>query len=225
MKSVGFTYYDILGVSSSATPEEIKAAYRAAVLRYHPDVNAAADAQSLTEALNDAYAVLSDGRRRQQYDSVTVAEGLYDDADDATQSTWYLYSCDRCGLIDARLRYAVFFRVRSFFISTQLKSEAGVLCSGCRGTLAVQTLLYSIAFGPWSVRSGLAYTLRSVLAAVCGGETPRAENAELLRRHGLAYLQRRLLDEAKTALTASQRFERSDTVALLLADAEIFGVN
>lgn len=62
-------YYVILEVSRTATPEELKQAYRALAMRFHPDRNpdnpAAED--SFKEA-SEAYAVLSDPERRKQYD-------------------------------------------------------------------------------------------------------------------------------------------------------------
>jgi curved DNA-binding protein CbpA len=65
--------YQILGVPSTATADQIRAAYRSAVTRYHPDRhqgNPLADlaARKLT-ALNGAYELLSDPGRRAQYDA------------------------------------------------------------------------------------------------------------------------------------------------------------
>lgn len=61
--------YDTLQVSPSASPEVIRAAYRAMVQRHHPDRHPdQPDAASRTAALNAAYAVLSDPQLRQAYD-------------------------------------------------------------------------------------------------------------------------------------------------------------
>jgi curved DNA-binding protein CbpA len=62
------TYYHLLGVSPSASPEEIRRAYHRAIRRYHPDVNKAADAARLTIRLNDAWATLRDSTSRAEYD-------------------------------------------------------------------------------------------------------------------------------------------------------------
>ncbi len=61
-------YYHILGVSSSASEEEIKAAYRRLVKRYHPDTSPDADAAIRFIELHTAYETLSDPIKRQDYD-------------------------------------------------------------------------------------------------------------------------------------------------------------
>src|SRR5260370_20362375 len=62
-------YYALLGVSPSATEGEIKAAYRRLAKYLHPDVNAADGSQAKFQAVNEAYAVLSDSKRRADYDA------------------------------------------------------------------------------------------------------------------------------------------------------------
>ena len=65
----GKDYYKILGVSKSASQEEIKKAYRKLALKYHPDRNKDdKDAESKFKEISEAYAVLSDSDKRKQYD-------------------------------------------------------------------------------------------------------------------------------------------------------------
>ena len=62
-------YYKTLGVPRSASPDDIKSAYRRLARRYHPDVNPddpAAEARF--KEINEAHEVLSDQEKRQQYD-------------------------------------------------------------------------------------------------------------------------------------------------------------
>ena len=61
-------YYDILGVSRSATPEQIKAAYRRLARKHHPDVSKSKDAGAKFKEATAAYEVLSDPEKRKMYD-------------------------------------------------------------------------------------------------------------------------------------------------------------
>lgn len=62
-------YYEILGVSKSADDAEIKKAYKKLARQYHPDLNPDnAEAEKRFKEISEAYAVLSDRQKRQQYD-------------------------------------------------------------------------------------------------------------------------------------------------------------
>ncbi|MCL2340858.1 MAG: J domain-containing protein [Proteobacteria bacterium] len=63
-------YYQILGVAKTATAEEIKKAYRKLAVQYHPDKNPGdKQAEEKFKEISEAYAVLSDPEKRQQYDT------------------------------------------------------------------------------------------------------------------------------------------------------------
>jgi DnaJ family protein B protein 4 len=63
------TYYDILGVSKDANDNEIKKAFRALSLKYHPDRNPTEDTTEKFQKIGEAYEVLSDAEKRNQYDN------------------------------------------------------------------------------------------------------------------------------------------------------------
>ncbi len=61
-------YYDTLGVSRSATKDDLKSAYRRLARKYHPDVNKEAGAEEKFKEINRAYEVLSEPETRARYD-------------------------------------------------------------------------------------------------------------------------------------------------------------
>jgi len=64
--AAGKDYYDILGVKKSATADEIKKAFRRLARKHHPDTGG--DEEKFKE-INEAYEILSDTEKRQQYDT------------------------------------------------------------------------------------------------------------------------------------------------------------
>jgi molecular chaperone DnaJ len=75
-------YYEVLGVTRDASPDDIKRAYRSLARRHHPDVSHdKAGAEHLFKEINEAYEVLSDPQKRAQYDRFGTVSGPQGGAD------------------------------------------------------------------------------------------------------------------------------------------------
>ena len=68
-------YYDILGISKDASPEDIKSAYRKLAKKYHPDINHESGAAEKFKEVNEAYECLSDPQKKSNYDQFGSATG------------------------------------------------------------------------------------------------------------------------------------------------------
>ncbi|MDH2426764.1 molecular chaperone DnaJ [Sphaerisporangium sp. TRM90804] len=69
-------YYAVLGVSKTATPEEIKKAYRKLARKYHPDANQGnTETEAKFKQVSEAYDILSDVKRRKEYDEARTLFG------------------------------------------------------------------------------------------------------------------------------------------------------
>ena len=66
-------YYEVLGVTRDAPPEQVKKAFKRLAGKYHPDRNDSPDAEAKFKEINEAYSVLSDQQKRQAYDQLGQA--------------------------------------------------------------------------------------------------------------------------------------------------------
>eukprot|EP00470_Lotharella_oceanica_P014557 CAMPEP_0170181092 /NCGR_PEP_ID=MMETSP0040_2-20121228/23939_1 /TAXON_ID=641309 /ORGANISM="Lotharella oceanica, Strain CCMP622" /LENGTH=173 /DNA_ID=CAMNT_0010425987 /DNA_START=3 /DNA_END=527 /DNA_ORIENTATION=+ len=105
------THYELLGVEAGADDDEIRKAYKAAALRYHPDKHLESAREPMRRVFDcvvEAFKVLSDAKRRKEYDreiqakdeipvayEATVSELEREDDEEGEDPT-FLYPC-RCG--------------------------------------------------------------------------------------------------------------------------------
>ncbi len=61
-------YYEILGISKDSSKEEIKKSYKKLAKKYHPDISKEESSEEKFKEVSEAYAVLSDDEKKQQYD-------------------------------------------------------------------------------------------------------------------------------------------------------------
>ncbi len=67
-------YYNVLGLARNASKEDIKKAYKQLAKKYHPDINKESGAAEKFKEINEAYSVLSDERKRTNYDNYGTAD-------------------------------------------------------------------------------------------------------------------------------------------------------
>ena len=83
-------YYEVLGVSKTASDSEIKSAYRKLAKKYHPDMNPGdKEAEAKFKEASEAYAILSDADKRRQYDQFGHVVPVVEQVDSIlTDLTW-----------------------------------------------------------------------------------------------------------------------------------------
>jgi len=184
--------YKILGVSSDASPGEIRAAYRHLAK------------QSRMIEINEAYSILGDPARRAAYDAgLGLEKERYEEY---VESVSYAESfaqqvrCQGCGRFDHTLRVVAFPYVISILIMSFKRSEAGIFCHYCRSAKSTKCTAISLLFGWWGFPFGIFWTLESLMVNLLRGKTPKEENQQLLKQ--LAWVNAALgrIDEAKAAL-------------------------
>lgn len=142
-------YYEILGVESNASADDLRRAFRQLAKKYHPDVSKEADAEANFKEINEAYAVLSDPERRAAYDRYGHAglEGMRIDFDfDFPFSDLFeeffgfgmgtrrrRQNTPRRGA-DLRYDIQLEFEEAIFGVDRQIEFERLELCSACGGS-------------------------------------------------------------------------------------------
>lgn len=177
-------YYQVLGVSASASPADIRAAYRALAFQHHPDVSGADGAvgRARFQQIQEAYDVLRHPKRRSEYDSLrSFSQGASRRAGDSGGfGEWNDLGCARAAAED---------RERGFeeaFHEWFKRSGCGwfwCVMGGRRGRrrasmeLRDRTAFVLCGYGngvgtAWSMRTGTASHVAG--ASTCaGGATPR----------------------------------------------------
>ncbi len=163
-------YYELLNIDPKSSQEEIKRSYLKLIKLYHPDLNPdKKDATKQTQLVNEAYGVLSDIKKRSEYDfqlysnrqkaretSKTQYKSQYGDN---TQQNIPIYSCEKCGKADHTLRICEFLYVISLVIVTSKDGWAKILCNKCRVKYSLYFNLVTAIFGWWGIPYGPFYAI------------------------------------------------------------------
>lgn len=138
-------YYEILGVPRDATDEEIKKAFRRLAFQYHPDRNKEPGAEEKFKEINEAYEVLSDPRKRANYDRYGQAVspgwgfegfgfgGLGDLFEAFFGATTTAQRIPQRGA-DLRTQLVISFEEAVFGVQKEIEIERSEVCSLCHGT-------------------------------------------------------------------------------------------
>jgi molecular chaperone DnaJ len=89
--------YNILGVSPTATTEDIKKAYRSLAMRHHPDRNSHSTAEIRFNAIKKAYEILSDPGKRAEY-NYSLNNRIVIDPENEARTLWNSLF-NRCGIV------------------------------------------------------------------------------------------------------------------------------
>jgi curved DNA-binding protein CbpA len=217
-------YYKVLGLPYSATPAQIKRAYRNLIKACHPDVNPSPQAADWTRQLNEAYDTLSDTQRKLSYDmDFRVEESRHREtaarqtaapppphpesrtsaetgtAAGPSPEAEPIYSCERCERLDSTLRISATWRVYSFINYSRKTPTVKILCGRCRVKESLAASAMTLLLGWWSPL-GFFWTLDALASNALGGEQPRENNAALLKAVGYELYRSGRYGEAQEAL-------------------------
>ena len=188
-------YYEVLGVSRSATSEEIKKAYRKLALKYHPDRNKGSkEAEEKFKEAAEAYAILSDPEKRAQYDQFGHSLGgagfqgfegfegafqgfgdIFGDLFEDFFGTRRTRAGSRAGIRGADLEYSVEILLEDVIRGKEVaiefpRSEACDVCQGSGSEPGTQPSVCPDCGGHGEVRISHGFFTMMRTCRRCGGE-------------------------------------------------------
>lgn len=164
-------YYQVLGVEKNASQDEIKSAYRKLAKKYHPDLNKDnPEAADKFKEVNEAYEVLGDEKKRQNYDQFGTADGSGADFSDFFKNGGFNFSSSSGGGFsdifsdlfgafgggstrggntmergdDINVQINLTFEEACFGVKKDIKISKYEKCSDCKGTGARGGTEYSV---------------------------------------------------------------------------------
>jgi hypothetical protein len=208
-------YYRTLGTSSSATSEELKAAYRKLAKELHPDLHQnSSDATSRFQKLSEAYEILSDQNKRAAYDAECAAGS---DSEREVQEVAPI-KCAECGVTTAQPRYVIFPYVVSLILVTYRRYTQGIFCPKCAQKKAIQASATTWLLGWWGVPFGPIFTIGAIFRNLLNGEMPPDANFQILKHQGIYFGIHNKPELANAALDQAARFSITEIANVRLAE-------
>jgi hypothetical protein len=170
-------YYKLLGVSPSATTNEIKAAYRQKAMKLHPDRNPGKNTTAAFQELQQAYNVLLDDKLRQQYDADSSIPPSRTSEDEGAHKPFEPIVCSVCSTVTAQPRYKVFYSVFGWLFGATKTPHQGIFCSKCEIKAGLKASALTLLTGWWSV-AGFFWTILTLIQNLVGGRF-YLQNAQL----------------------------------------------
>lgn len=181
-------YYAVLGVSQTATDDDIKAAFRKQVKLYHPDIADGEKARETYMLLTEAYHTLLDPLKRKAYDALP----------DAAATLHYEFvKCCKCGKPAKQPRYLFFTRGN--------EQIGGVYCRDCASKEQLKTSLHN--WGDFLKRP--AYTWSALKSTYKFSQMPPDKNWEILMQNAQAYQSRKRPDLARAMGEQAKKFAQT----------------
>ena len=171
-------YYTRLGVAPTATPSEIKAAYRSRAMELHPDRHPDRDTTKKFQELQQAYKVLSNPDSRTAYDASAVdpAASRAESAEPTQDEPIY---CSRCNRVSAIPRYRVFYSVFGYLFGATKRPHQGIFCARCETIVALRATAITTVCGWWSIH-GFFWSIEAIFKNLVGGPSFLEQDARLL---------------------------------------------
>lgn len=174
--------YRALGLSPTATADEIAVAFRKRSKETHPDTSGRESAEEFVQ-VSAAYEVLGDPARREKYDrsswepfkrDVEAQKGREQKSEfhgDWGQIRIDPICCDFCGKVTAQPRYLTFSILISLVVWAHVERASGIFCVRCARLKGVLYSLITMVTGWWLIPGGPYYTVLTILQN--GFETER----------------------------------------------------
>ena len=113
-------YYKILDIHRHATAQEIKSAYRAMSMKWHPDKNPGTDVTNIMQDINEAYAILKDTNKRERYNQeydIFYAQLSFNSVDEFLKSFKEASKAAVKGAAEKSIQYAVSWIIAGFVLA------------------------------------------------------------------------------------------------------------